>query len=99
MMNFLYFLSQAVKISPSDIGVKDPVTNAQAGLSSALSTVYMWAGIVAVLVIIIAGIIYSASQGEAAKIKRAKEAIIGACAGLVIIMMAFVITQFVIGRF
>jgi len=98
-MNILSLFSQAVKISPSDIGLKNPVTNAQTGLNGILSTVYIWAGIIAVLVIIIAGIIYTGSQGDAARVKRAKEAIIGACAGLVIIMMAFIITQFVLGRF
>jgi type IV secretion system pilin len=98
-MNIQSLIAQAVKLSPSDIGLKNPVTNAQTGLNSVLSTVYIWAGIIAVLVIIIAGIIYTGSQGDASRVKRAREAIIGACAGLVIIMMAFVITQFVVGRF
>jgi hypothetical protein len=98
-MNILYLIAANGKINPKDIGIDHPVTNAQTTLNSILTTVYMWAGIIAVLVIIIAGVIYAASQGEAPKIKRAKEAIIGALAGLVIIMMAFVITQFVLGRF
>ena len=87
------------KINPGDIGLTTPVKDANTAVTSLLNTVYIWAGIIAVLVIIVAGIIYATSQGEAAKIKRAKEAIIGACVGLVIIILAFTITQFVIGRF
>jgi hypothetical protein len=86
-------------IDPNQIGLKNPVKNADAALHTVLNTVYMWAGIIAVLVIVIAGVMYSVSQGEQAKITRAKDMIIGAVIGLVVIIMAFVITQFVLGRF
>jgi cytochrome bd-type quinol oxidase subunit 2 len=97
-MKLLELIAQG-KIDPNSIGLNSPVKNADTAFTTILNTVYMWAGIIAVLVIIVAGIIYAASQGEAAKTKRAKEAIIGACAGLVIIILAFTITQFVLGRF
>lgn len=87
------------KISPGDIGLKNPVTNADTAFHNVLNTVYIWAGIIAILVIIIAGIMYSVSQGEQAKITRSKDMIIGAVIGLVVIMMAFVITQYVLGSF
>ncbi|HMI09090.1 MAG TPA: TrbC/VirB2 family protein [Candidatus Saccharimonadales bacterium] len=94
-----YLLAANGKIDPNQIGLKNPVKNADTALQAVLNTVYIWAGIIAVLVIIIAGIMYSVSQGEQAKITRAKDMIVGAVIGLVVIMMAFVITQFVIGRF
>lgn len=97
-MRLLEFIAQG-KIDPNQIGLTNPVRDANSALAGILNAVYMWAGIIAVLVIIVAGIIYTASQGEAPKVKRAKEAIIGACAGLVIIIMAFTITQFILGRF
>lgn len=98
-MRLLEIIAANGKIDPGQIGLNNPVKDANSALASVLNTVYIWAGIIAVLAIIIAGIIYTASQGEAAKVKRAKEAIIGAVAGLVIVIMAFTITQFVLGRF
>ena len=81
-----------------DIGVS-AVTDANTLVPNILSTVYTWAGIIAVLVIVVGGYFYATSQGNAAQIKRAKDAIMGAVIGLVVVIMAFVITQFVIGRF
>ena len=87
------------KISPSEIGLSNPATDANATLSSILTLVYTWAGIVCVLTIVIAGIFYATSSANAANIKRAKDAIVYAIVGLVVIIMAFAITQFVLGRF
>ena len=61
-----------------------------------LNAVYLWAGIIAVIVIVIAGFLYVFSRGEAQQITRAKNAILGAVIGLVVIMLAFAITNFVI---
>lgn len=68
-------------------------------IAGVLNTVYMVAGIVAIIVIIISGIFYTISQGDPAKIKRGKDGILYAIVGLVIILLAFIITNFVIGRF
>lgn len=68
-------------------------------LPGILTTVYFIAGASAIIVIVVAGIFYSISQGQPDKIKRAKEAILYSLVGLVIIMMAFVITNFIAGRF
>ena len=86
-------------ISPDEIGLKNPATDPNVVLANTLTTIYMWAGIIAVLVIIIAGIFYATSAGNATQTNRAREAILYAVVGLVFIMMAFVITQFVLGRF
>lgn len=68
----------------------------QATLESILSVVYFWAGLVAVLVIIIAGFFYVTANGNAQTIERARNTILGAVVGLVVVMFAFVITQLVI---
>jgi hypothetical protein len=86
------------KINPTNIGIT-PVKDADSAISGLLNAVYGWAGIICVIVIIIAAYIYTTSAGDASHIKRAKEAITYSIIGLVVIMMAFVITQFVIGRF
>lgn len=89
----------AAKINPGDIGVSDPVKNADSALTNGLNAVYTWAGIICVLVIIVAGYFYITAGGNPSQIKRAREAIIGASVGVIVILMAFTITQFVIGRF
>lgn len=61
-----------------------------------MNTVYFWAGTVAVLVIIIAGFYFITSRGDSSKVQVAKNAILGAVIGLIIILLAFIITQFVI---
>ncbi len=52
-------------------------------------------GVVAVVVIILGGIYYVISQGEAAKITRAKNTILYGIVGLVISLLAFAIVNFV----
>lgn len=85
-------------ISPDEIGYT-PVRDANTGLQGVLNVVYVWAGVVAVLVIVIAGYYYVTSQGDAAKTQQAKNAILAAVIGLAFIISAFLLTQYVIGRF
>jgi heme/copper-type cytochrome/quinol oxidase subunit 2 len=68
-------------------------------LNNALNTVYLVGGILAVIVIIVAGYFYVTSSGNATTVEKAKNAILYAVIGLVIILLAFAITWFVIGRF
>lgn len=53
-------------------------------------------GLVAVGVIIIGGINYMTSSGEAAKVKKAKDTILYGVIGLIICVLAFAIVNFVI---
>lgn len=94
-MSILSLFAQTIDAGNSNI----PVVEAKDLLPAILSTVYWTAGVAAIIVIVIAGIFYSISQGDAAKIKRAKEAILYALVGLVVVMVAFVITNFITGRF
>jgi len=87
------------KITPDEIGLKNPATDPNATIGNILTTVYTWAGIICVLAIIIAGLFYTTSTANPSHTKRAREAIIYAIVGLVVIIMAFVITQFILGRF
>lgn len=96
-MDYLLLLAQT-KINPNDIGY-DAVTNADGALGDILTVVYGAAGVVAVIVIIIGGYLYTISNGSPNDVKRGKDAIVGGITGLVIVLMAFVITQFVLGRF
>lgn len=98
-MNFLKFLAEDIRITPSQIGISDPVRNADTALVNILNATYFWAGVVCVIIIIIGGYFYVISNGNAANVKRGKDAIMGAVIGLIVIILAFTITQFVIGRF
>ena len=87
------------KISPSEVkGLPTGVT-ADGVVSGVLTTVYVAGGIVAVIIMVVAGLLYVTSNGDPTKTKRAREAIIYAGVGIVVILMAFVITNFVIGKF
>ncbi len=98
-MNTIRFIAASAQIKPSDIGVTNAATDPNAALSGILTVAYSAAGIVAVLVIIYGAYIYITSDGNPSNVKRGKDAIIGAVIGIVIILMAFVITQFILGKF
>lgn len=68
-------------------------------LANVLNTAYFVGGAIAVLVIIVAGYIYVTSANESKNIEQAKNAITYSVIGLVVVLLAFVITNFVIGIF
>ena len=49
-------------------------------------------------IIIVSGILYTTSAGDSARVKTAKNAITYAVVGIVVILLAFTITNFVIGK-
>lgn len=79
--------------------VNIPTLTADQVLQNGLNIVYFLAGIVAVIVIIIGGILYSTSAGDSGSVTKAKNMILYSIVGLVIVLSAFAITNFVIGRF
>lgn len=94
----LHFVLAQLKINPSEIGYDQGTTfTSNSALSNILELVYMWAGIVGVFVLIIASLFFVTARGNAAQMKRSKDAIQGTVIGLVIVMAAFAITRFVIG--
>lgn len=85
-------------IDASGVGI--PVAGGgddSAVISSVLYPIYFWAGVIAVVVIVIAGFYYVLSNNNPQQISRAKNAILGAVIGLVVILMAFTITSIVMG--
>ncbi len=90
-------ITLAVSIDPDKVGVQR--VEAEGIIPALLGTAYWAAGITAVVVLIIGGILYTVSDGDSSKIKRAKDMILYAVIGLVFVMMAFVVTTFIIGRF
>lgn len=86
-----------ITITPDDLGLKDAPTQVQSSqIETLLMTVYMIAGIVAVIVIVLGGIRYVSSNGNPSSIKAARDTILYAVVGLVTVIMAAAITDFVI---
>ena len=63
---------------------------------SVLNTVYLWIGIIAVVVTVIGGIQYMTAQGEPEKARRAKMTITYSIIGLIVTLSAFAMTTLVI---
>ncbi len=74
---------------------KGDLVNSITGIINAVIAVL---GIVAVVVIIIGGIGYMTSSGDAGKVKKAKDTILYGVIGLVIVVLAFAIVNFVIAN-
>ena len=65
-------------------------------VKNVLNAVYFWVAIVTVIVIIIGGVKYMTSQGDAGKVKSAKDTILYAIIGLIVTLLAFAITNFIL---
>ncbi len=71
----------------------------EADVGSVINMIIYGIGIVAVIVIIIGGVNYMLSQGDPNKIKKAKDTILYGVIGLVVVLIAFAIVNFVLGVF
>jgi Ni,Fe-hydrogenase I cytochrome b subunit len=90
----------AALVDASSLGIPKPNGGSDSGfIASVLLPVYFWAGVVAVIVIVVAGFMYTTSGGDPSKLTRAKNAILGAVIGLIFVLMAFVVTSIVLGTF
>jgi hypothetical protein len=91
------FIWQVVASGTDAYGL--PSSNPTSILSTGLNAAYFVAGAVAVIMLIIAGLNYITASGDPGKMTKAKNTILYAIIGLVIIIAASAITNFVVGRF
>lgn len=61
-----------------------------------LNTVYFWLGAVAVGMIVYGGYMYVISNADPGKVKKAKDVLLYAVIGVVIVLLAFAITNVVV---
>ncbi|MBR3323439.1 hypothetical protein IKG16_00950 [Candidatus Saccharibacteria bacterium] len=66
-------------------------------VSMILSAIIGVLGFVCVVVMIIGGVNYMTSTGDAGKVKKAKDTILYGLIGLIVCVLAFALVQFVIG--
>lgn len=67
----------------------------EVSVKNILSVVFALVGIIAVIMIVVGGIFYMMSQGDASKIQKAKSTILYGIIGLVVSLSAFAIVSFV----
>ena len=71
----------------------------QGPVRTVISTLLIAIGIIAVIMIIIGGIRYTLSNGDASQIKSAKDTVLYSVIGLVVAMLAYAIVNFVVRQF
>ena len=98
-MDFLRTFAQRLTPGDEQGQVDIPTIGGNELLANALDITYFLAGVIAVIVIIIAGLSYATSAGDAGKVAKAKSQILFAVIGLVVVLSAFAITAFIRGRF
>lgn len=70
----------------------------QSNITNIINVIIGLLGIVAVVVIILGGVQYMTAGGDAAKVKKAKDTILYGVIGLIIIILAAAIVNFVIAK-
>ena len=84
---------QSVKDAAGCEGTKNALPNLIIGILNGIIAI---SGLVAVVFVLIGGINYMTSAGDAGKLEKAKKTILYACIGLVITVLAFAIVNFTI---
>ena len=79
---------------PDSVG--DTSTELVSSITGIINAVIGVLGIVCVVVMIIGGVNYMTSSGDASKVKKAKDTILYGLIGLIVCVLAFAIVNFVI---
>lgn len=83
-------------------GIKDQVQNIngdetlEGDISKAINGVLAVVGVVAVIVIVVGAVNYMTSQGDPGKIQKGKKTLISGLIGLIIVVTAYAIVNFVL---
>lgn len=96
---YLLQVAQALEVGTGNGQVDIPTLTAEKVLQNGLNIVYFLLAIIAVIVIIVGALTYSTSAGNAASITKAKNMILYAVVGIVVVFAAYAITAFVTGSF
>jgi len=90
-------LNYLAQIDSNAVNIPKPEAN-DAQMQSILSGVFAIAGAAAVIVIILGGIKYTKSQGNAGDLEKAKDMIVYALVGLLLVIISVTIVQLVTAR-
>jgi uncharacterized membrane protein len=92
-MDLVRILANGIREQVEDINGSDKL---QDGVKAGINIAFTLIGIVAVIIIIIGAIHYMTSQGDPSKVTTGKKTIIGGVIGLIIVLLAFAIVNFVL---
>ena len=90
---------EMIKFFAQTIAIDIPRVSADVIFKNGLNIFYFIVGVVAVLMIIVSGLMMSVAGSDPSTVARAKNMIMYAVIGLVVVTFAFAITQFIIGSF
>ena len=100
-MDSLKFFGKAADEALKGVNEVNKTANAETGLENQIGLIINGIigaiGVVAVIMIILGGINYMTSQGDAAKAKKGRDTILYGIIGLIIVLLAFAIVNFVLG--
>lgn len=93
MERILASIEDQISTAGSGTGAK---TDVNGFVAIALNVVFGFIGVIAVVMIVLGGISYATSQGDPGKIQKGKNTILYGIIGLVVVLMAFAIVNFVL---
>ena len=88
-----------IKVGSESTGQASGGTTLEQGVETVINLLLFLIGIIAVIAIIIGGIRYTTSNGDAGQTKAAKDTILYAVIGLIVAIMAYAIVRWVVGVF
>lgn len=91
--------ADSIRSGVSSVGGNDNSGSLEEGIKSIVNLLLFLLGAIAVIMIIIGGIRYATSNGDAGSTKSAKDTILYAVIGLIVAILAYAIVNFVIGAF
>lgn len=91
--------ADSIKEGTNSIGGGESQPKLEDGIKSVVNVLLFVLGAIAVIMIIIGGLRYTTSNGDAGSIKGAKDTILYAVIGLVVAILAYAIVNFVIDAF
>lgn len=92
-------LSNACQGSTSTVCTSSKNDDISTTINTVINVLLFIVGIISVIMIIVGGIMYAVSTGDAGRISKAKLTITYAVAGLVIAFIAYAIVNWVVDRF
>lgn len=96
-MNKIFNYFAVSNINAGDAGI--PQLDPGVVFTNIMNLIFFVSGVIAVITIIVAGYYYVTSAGSPDSVKRAKDMIIYGVIGLVVVLGAFAILNFVVGSF
>lgn len=90
---------EACRINPNSLICRDAGGSAESIIGDVVNTLLFILGAIAVVMIIVGGIMYAVSAGDASGVTKAKNTILYAVIGLVVAFLAYAIVNWVLQAF